>query len=133
MFGVTVSVDTRASAASQAGELSIPVSHGCNVATTPLRRQLFGIDKPGVNYFDQRYSDPTPVRDAFSTFTNAQGGSAQTTGVFPVHMHFTAGDWRLAAIGGATENYSGLAATPDTQDAVGKGWLALNSTTGGAS
>jgi phytanoyl-CoA hydroxylase len=41
------------------------------VATTPLRRQLFGIDKPGVNYFDQRYSDPTPVRDAFSTFTNA--------------------------------------------------------------
>ena len=37
LITVVVSVGTRASAASQAGELSIPVSHGCSVATRPRR------------------------------------------------------------------------------------------------
>lgn len=67
-----------------------------------------------------------------STFTNPGGGIAQTTGVFPVHMHWTGGDWRFAAIGRLGEDYSGLTATPDTQSATGKGWQALIATTGGA-
>jgi hypothetical protein len=68
-----------------------------------------------------------------STFVNAHGGMAQTTGVFPVRMHWTGGDWKLASIGGASGNYSGLDATPDTQAAAGQGWLALIAATGGAS
>lgn len=67
-----------------------------------------------------------------STFVNAHGGMAQTTGVFPVRMHWTAGDWKLASIGGG-QNYAGLDATPDTQVAAGQGWLALVAATGGAS
>jgi hypothetical protein len=68
-----------------------------------------------------------------STFINARGGMAQTTGVFPVLMHWTGGDWKLESIGGAGQDYSGLAATPDTQAAAAQGWLALIATTGGAS
>ncbi|HEV2347554.1 MAG TPA: hypothetical protein VGS97_25915 [Actinocrinis sp.] len=67
-----------------------------------------------------------------STFINDRGGMAQTTGVFPVRMHWSGGDWKLAAIGGADQDYSGLAATPDTQTAVSRGWQALAATTGGA-
>jgi hypothetical protein len=67
-----------------------------------------------------------------STFINARGGMAQTTGVFPVHMRWTEGDWKLASIGGTGQDYSGLAAIPDTQTAAAQGWLALIATTGGA-
>lgn len=66
-----------------------------------------------------------------STFVNARGGIAQTTGVFPVQMEWVGGDWKLAAIGGS-QNYSSLDATPDTQAAVDRGWLGLVATTGGA-
>jgi len=68
-----------------------------------------------------------------NTFINARGGSAQTMGVYPVKMHWTGGDWRLAAVGGTGQDYSGLAATPDTSAAVAQGWLALVPATGGAS
>ncbi|MEZ0109302.1 hypothetical protein ABH920_003312 [Catenulispora sp. EB89] len=68
-----------------------------------------------------------------STFVNAQGGTAQTTGVFPVQMRWIAGDWKIGAIGRTGQDYSSLAATPDTQDAVKRGWLALIAATGGAS
>jgi hypothetical protein len=68
-----------------------------------------------------------------STFVNAHGATAQTTGVFPVRMHWTGGDWKLATIGVAGQNYQGLAATPGTQTAVDQGWLALFAPTGGAS
>lgn len=68
-----------------------------------------------------------------STFINAHGGTAQTTGVFPVHMRWTDGDWKLEAIGGAGQNYGGLAETPDTQAAVNQGWKALIQVAGGAS
>lgn len=68
-----------------------------------------------------------------STFINARGAMAQSTGVFPVQMHWTDGDWKLAAIGGTGQNYSALAATPDTQSAVGQGWRALVATIGGTS
>jgi hypothetical protein len=66
-----------------------------------------------------------------STFIYEHGGTAQTTGVFPVRMHWTGGDWKLAAIGGTGQDYSGLAATPDTQAAAGRGWQPLIATTGG--
>lgn len=66
-----------------------------------------------------------------STFINARGGMAQTTGVFPMQMLWTGGDWKLHAIGRTGQDYSGLAATPDTQDAVGQGWLPLIAATGG--
>jgi hypothetical protein len=68
-----------------------------------------------------------------NTFINARGGSAQTMGVYPVQMHWTSGDWRLSGIGGTAQNYSGLAATPDTAAAVAHGWLALVPATGGGS
>lgn len=68
-----------------------------------------------------------------STFVNAQGGTAQTTGVFPVQMRWIAGDWKIGAIGRTGQDYSALAATPDTQEAVKLGWLALIAATGGAS
>lgn len=68
-----------------------------------------------------------------STFINARGGTAQTTGVFPVQMRWTAGDWKVSAIGRTGQDYSGLAATPDTQTAVKQGWLALIAAAGGAS
>ncbi|MBS2963938.1 hypothetical protein KGA66_12855 [Actinocrinis puniceicyclus] len=68
-----------------------------------------------------------------STFINTRGGIAQTTGVFPVRMHWTGGDWRLADIGGTGQDFSVLAATPDTQEAAGRGWKALIATVGGAS
>jgi hypothetical protein len=68
-----------------------------------------------------------------STFVNAQGGTAQTTGVFPVQMRWIAGDWKIGAIGRTGQDYSALAATPDTQAAVKQGWLALIAATGGAS
>jgi hypothetical protein len=69
---------------------------------------------------------------ATGTFINAQGGTAHTTGVFPVRMHWSSGDWRLAGIGDTGHDYSGLAAAPDTQTAADKGWQALVATTGGA-
>jgi hypothetical protein len=68
-----------------------------------------------------------------STFINARGQMAQTTGVFPVHMHWTAEDWKLSAIGGSGQDFSSLAATPYTQAAVDKGWNALIQATGGGS
>jgi hypothetical protein len=68
-----------------------------------------------------------------ATFTNAQSGTASTVGVFPVRMHWTSGDWRLSSIGGTDQNYSALAATPDTPAAAENGWLALIPITGGAS
>lgn len=68
---------------------------------------------------------------AEGTFTNAQGGIAQTTGVFPVHMRWAGNDWKLAAIGGDGQNYSDLNATPDTSAAVNHGWSALISPVGG--
>ena len=68
-----------------------------------------------------------------STFVNARGGTAQTTGVFPVQMRWIAGDWKVSAIGRTGHDYSGLAASPDTQAAVKQGWLALIASTGGAS
>jgi hypothetical protein len=61
---------------------------------------------------------------ALGTFTNAHGGIAQTTGVFPLHMRWVGDDWKLAAIGGG-QDYSGLNATPDTAAAVSNGWSAL--------
>jgi hypothetical protein len=66
---------------------------------------------------------------ASGTFTNEQGGIAQTTGVFPVYMRWVSNDWKLAAIGGG-QDYSGLNATPDTSDAVAHGWKALISSLG---
>ena len=66
-----------------------------------------------------------------NTFINAQGGTAQTNGVFPVRMHWSGGDWKLADIGGTGQDYSALAATPDTQHAADQGWNALIATTGG--
>lgn len=68
-----------------------------------------------------------------STFINARGGTAQTTGVFPVQMQWADSDWKLEAIGGAGQNYGGLAATPDTRNAANQGWKALIQVTGGAS
>jgi hypothetical protein len=69
---------------------------------------------------------------ALGTFTNAQGAIGETTGVFPLHMHWTEGDWKLASIGG--QDYSALNATPDTATAAGGGWSALISPpNGGAS
>lgn len=67
-----------------------------------------------------------------STFIDARGGMAHTTGVFPVRMHWTAGDWKLEAIGGG-QDFSALSATPDTQAAASEGWLALIAAAGGAS
>ena len=67
-----------------------------------------------------------------STFVNARGGMAQTTGVFPVGMQWIAGDWKLASVGG-TANYANLTATPYTQAAASQGWFALVPATGGAS
>lgn len=82
--------------------------------------------------------DATPDRVlvlllASSTFINARGATAQTTGVFPVTMHWSGGDWKLAAIGGDGKDYSSLSASPDTRAAASHGWLALIPTTGGAS
>jgi hypothetical protein len=68
-----------------------------------------------------------------NTFINVRGGIAQTIGVFPVRMHWTGGDWRLAAIGGTAQDYSSLAASPHTSAAVSQGWQALIQVTGGAS
>jgi hypothetical protein len=68
-----------------------------------------------------------------STFINAHGGSAHTTGVFPVRMRWIAGDWKVGGIGATGQDYSALAATPDTQAAVNQGWLALIAAPGGAS
>lgn len=68
-----------------------------------------------------------------STFINARGGTAQTTGVFPMQMRWTAGDWKVEAIGRTGQDYSTLAAAPDTQAAANQGWLALIAATGGAS
>jgi hypothetical protein len=62
---------------------------------------------------------------ALGTFTNAHGGIAQTTGVFPLHMSWVGDDWKLAAIGDAGQDYSGLDATPDTPAAARAGWSAL--------
>lgn len=66
-----------------------------------------------------------------STFINDRGGMAETTGVFPVRMHWTGGDWRLVDIGGTGQDYSALMATPDTRDAVSRGWLSLVAADGG--
>jgi len=68
---------------------------------------------------------------ASGTFTNAQGGIAQTTGVFPVRMNWTDGDWKLDHIGGSGQDYSALEATPDTSSAVNQGWNALIQPVGG--
>jgi len=68
-----------------------------------------------------------------STFVNAHGGTAQTTGVFPVRMVWARGDWKLHAIGADAQDYSGLVAAPDTQKAANEGWKALIPVTGGAS
>jgi hypothetical protein len=68
-----------------------------------------------------------------STFINSHGGTAHTTGVFPMQMRWTAGDWKVEAIGRKGQDYSALAASPDTQAAANQGWSALIAATGGAS
>ncbi|WP_194909739.1 hypothetical protein [Catenulispora rubra] len=68
-----------------------------------------------------------------STFVNQRGGTGQTTGVFPVQMRWIAGDWKIGTIGRTGQDYSALAAAPDTQAAVSHGWLALVPAAGGAS
>lgn len=68
---------------------------------------------------------------AQGTFTNARGSTAQTTGVFPIHMRWVGDDWKLAGIGGAGQDYSKLNATPDTSAAASHGWSALTSPVGG--
>jgi hypothetical protein len=57
-----------------------------------------------------------------ATYTAANGGMANTTGVFPMHMHWVDGDWRLADIGDADQDFSALDATPGTAAASDAGW-----------
>ena len=68
---------------------------------------------------------------ASGTYTNGQGGIAQTTGVFPLRMHWVDGDWRLAAVGGDGHDYSPLNVNPYTSEAAARGWLPLVSSFGG--
>lgn len=65
-----------------------------------------------------------------NTFINAQGGTAGTTGVYPMRMRWTSGDWHLAGIGDTGQDYSALAASPGTADAIGKGWQPLATAAG---
>ena len=67
-----------------------------------------------------------------NTFINAQGGTAGTSGVYPMRMHWTGGDWRLAGIGGTGQDYTALNAAPGTAAAAGKGWQPLLATSAGA-
>lgn len=65
-----------------------------------------------------------------NTFINAQGGTAGTVGVYPMRMHWTSGDWRLAGIGGTAIDYSSLTAAPGSPDAAAKGWQPLDAPAG---
>jgi hypothetical protein len=60
-----------------------------------------------------------------NTFINAHGGLAETTGVFPLRMHFSSGDWRIAHLGDTNQDYSSLNAPPASAAALGKGWQNL--------
>jgi hypothetical protein len=99
------------------GPLPAPVTF----LTTPQMYQLRAVD-----------SDHALVLLlASDTFTNAQGGSAQTVGVYPMRMHWSGGDWRIAGIGGTGQDYAPLSAAPGSAAAQSKGWQALLATPAG--
>lgn len=54
-------------------------------------------------------------------------------GVYPMHMRWVDGDWRLAALGGDGENFMDLIAEPQSADAYVKGWRDCGGVYGSAS
>jgi hypothetical protein len=52
--------------------------------------------------------------------TTVADGTQSQVGVYPLRMHWTDGDWKILAPG--STDYSGLAADPDSSQAVSKGW-----------
>lgn len=122
-------------------QLTADLAHSTVALRADLDLPTTGPLAPPVSF--QTIAEMYQVRDATtdnilvllltdSTFVNARGGMAQTTGVFPVQMRWAADDWKLAAVGGGTD-YSGLAANPDTSAAAAQGWLTLVAAQGGAS
>ena len=61
-----------------------------------------------------------------ATYTTSSPGQGISTrmGVYPLDMHWSAGDWHVLAPSDNT-NYSNLTAQPDSPDASAKGWQEL--------
>jgi hypothetical protein len=55
--------------------------------------------------------------------TTSQGSKTQLA-VFPVPMHYTAGDWKFLPFDNSA-NWAALSATPGTPDAAAKGWAQI--------
>jgi len=60
---------------------------------------------------------------SYTTSSPGQG-IATRMGVFPVDVHWSAGDWKVLAPTGNTD-YTSLSAQPDSPDASAKGWQEL--------
>jgi hypothetical protein len=62
----------------------------------------------------------------YLTTQTATTGVNDQIGVFPVEIHWAAGDWKLIKPGVSTQaDYSSLSAKPGSPDADAKGWLEL--------
>jgi hypothetical protein len=51
-------------------------------------------------------------------------GTSTRIGVFPLQMQWSAGDWKVASVGGSS--YANLAAEPDSPQSAALGWQALD-------
>ncbi|MFF6956194.1 hypothetical protein [Streptomyces sp. NPDC008317] len=77
------------------------------------------------------YQVPTAEADTakvllLATYTTTSPGQGTQTrmGVYPVDLHWSAGDWKVLAPADSTD-YSGLSAEPDSPTASAKGWQEL--------
>lgn len=90
-----------------------PVPAGASLQTEPVEYQVRDVRPDGVLVL---------LLSDFITTVPAQG-TATRIAVFPVQMAWSAGDWRVAAVGGSS--YVGLAAEPDSPQSAAEGWQEL--------
>jgi hypothetical protein len=98
-------------------DLGLPVSgplpRGASLQVQPAEYQLRGVTPDQV----------TVLLLCDFTATVPGQGTQTRIGVFPVRLHWYAGDWKILAPG--TANYAGLAAEPASPQAAGLGWQEL--------
>lgn len=90
-----------------------PVPAGYSFAVAPVECQLRAASGDRVTVL---------LLAEFNSITPSQGVQVRD-GVFPVALHWTAGDWKVLPT--PAQDYSNLAAEPDSAQATALGWLDL--------
>jgi hypothetical protein len=96
-----------------------PLPQGASLQVQPAEYQLRGVTTDQV----------TVLLLCDFTATVPGQGTQTRIGVFPVPLHWYAGDWKILAPG--TASYAGLAAEPASPQAAALGWQELEPPAGG--